>query len=144
LWNALAAHAVPAGSAAWDWLQVQSGIPWITVPTQDQFIPQMVGLDAVGGISFDKGCYPGQEIVARTHYLGAVKRQLRSGHVDGLAEPGDALLAGAQKRAIVVNAAPAPDGGSDLLAVAQSVADGESLHLRTESGPEVRLSALPG
>ena len=143
LWNALAALAVPAGSAAWDWLQVRSGIPWITVPTQDQFIPQMVGLDALGGISFDKGCYPGQEIVTRTHYLGAVKRQLRSGHVDGLAQAGDELVAGGQKRAVVVNAAPSPDGGCDLLAVAQTAADGESLHLRAESGPKVRLSALP-
>ncbi|HYJ19902.1 MAG TPA: folate-binding protein [Burkholderiales bacterium] len=143
LWNSLAALAVPAGAAAWDWLQVRSGIPWITLPTQDQFVPQMVGLDAVGGISFDKGCYPGQEIVARTHYLGEVKRQLRSGHVDHLAQAGDELVAAGQKRAVVVNAAPSPEGGYDLLAVAQTAADGEPLYLRTESGPAIRLSTLP-
>jgi tRNA-modifying protein YgfZ len=143
LWAAFADLAVPAGAAAWDWLQVRSGIPWITLPTQDQFVPQMAGLDAIGGISFDKGCYPGQEIVARTHYLGQVKRQLRSGHVDGLARAGDVLVAGGQNRAVVVNAAPSPDGGSDLLAVAQTAADGEPLNLRADSGPPIRLSALP-
>ena len=143
VWNSIASLAVPAGSGAWDWLQVRSGIPWITAPTQDQFIPQMAGLDAIGGVSFDKGCYPGQEIVARTHYLGEVKRQLRAGHVDDVAQAGDRLFAHGQSRAVVVNAATSPDGGSDLLAVAQVAADGEVLHLRADPGAQVRLSAIP-
>lgn len=143
LWDAVASEALPAGSAAWDWLQVRSGIPWITPATRDQFIPQMVGLDAIGGVSFEKGCYPGQEIVARTHYLGEVKRRLRSGHVDDAARPGDALVGGGQARAVVVNAAPSPDGGFDLLAVVQDAAGDEVLRLLADSGPPVRLSALP-
>lgn len=143
LWNSLAKLALPAGSAAWDWLQVHSGIPWITAATQDQFVPQMVGLDEVGGISFDKGCYPGQEIVARTHYLGEVKRRLRSGHVGETAHPGDILMNGGRSLAVVVNAAPSPDGGTDLLAVVQTSAADEALHLRADTGPEVRLLALP-
>jgi hypothetical protein len=68
---------------------------------------------------------------------------LRSGHVDHLAQAGDELVAAGQKRAVVVNAAPSPEGGYDLLAVAQTAADGEALHLRTESGPAIRLSTLP-
>jgi len=143
LWDSLANAAVPAGSAAWDWLQVRSGIPWITPATQDQFIPQMLGLDAIGGVSFEKGCYPGQEIVARTHYLGEVKRRLRSGHVGDAARPGDMLVGGGQSRAVVVNAAPSPDGGFDLLAVVQAAAGDETLRLLGDSGPQVRLSALP-
>ena len=144
VWSAMASLAVPAGSGAWDWLQVRSGIPWITAPTQDQFIPQMVGLDTIGGISFEKGCYPGQEIVARTHYLGEVKRQLRTGHVNDVAHAGDVLVAGGRSRGVVVNAATSPDGGSDLLAVAQIAADGEMLHLRSDAGAQVRLSAVAG
>jgi len=143
LWNSLAKLALPAGSAAWDWLQVRSGIPWISAATQDQFVPQMVGLDEVGGISFDKGCYPGQEIVARTHYLGEVKRRLRSGHVAETANPGDKLVSGGQSGAVVVNAAPSPDGGTDLLAVVQTAVEDTALHLRADGGPVVRLDALP-
>lgn len=140
LWSALAREARPAGWAAWEWLQVHAGIAWISAATQDQFIPQMAGLDAIGGVSFDKGCYPGQEIVARTHYLGEVKRRLRHGHTEAPAAPGDLLVADGQTRAVVVNAAPSPRGGHDLLAVVQDAA-GQQLALRSEDGPAVALSA---
>ena len=140
LWAGLAREARPAGWAAWEWLQVQAGIPWIAAATQDQFLPQMVGLEAVGGVSFDKGCYPGQEIVARTHYLGEVKRRLRHGHVDAAAQAGDVLVADGQNRAVVLNAAPAPQGGHDLVAVAQDAA-ADRLALRAADGPVVTLAA---
>lgn len=142
LWTALATAARPAGSAAWDWLQVRAGIPSITASTQDQFIPQMVGLDALDGISFDKGCYPGQEIVARTHYLGEVKRRLVRGQVDADARPGDTLVVDGQTRGTVVNAAPSPAGGCDFLAVVQVAATDQALRLRDPSGPAVRLTLL--
>jgi len=142
LWAALAGAARPAGSAAWDWLQVRAGIPSITAATQDQFIPQMVGLDALGAISFDKGCYPGQEIVARTHYLGEVKRRLVRGQADADARPGDALVADGQARGTVVNAAPSPAGGCEFLAVVQAAVADQSLRLREASGPVVRLTLL--
>jgi folate-binding protein YgfZ len=140
LWASLSREARPCGTAAWEWLQVRAGIPWITMATQDQFVPQMTGLDALGGVSFDKGCYPGQEIVARTHYLGEVKRRLRRGHSAAAAQAGDLLLADGQNRAVVLTAAPAPQGGHDLLAVAQDSA-GERLALRSADGPPVALSA---
>ena len=59
----------------WDWLEIQAGIPDIEFKTQEQFVPQMLNLDVLGAINFKKGCYTGQEIVARTHYLGTVKRR---------------------------------------------------------------------
>jgi folate-binding protein YgfZ len=144
LWASLAARVTPAGSAAWDWLHVQAGIPWITAASQDAFLPQMVGLDAIGGVSFEKGCYPGQEIVARTHYRGEVKRRLARGHVDAPARAGDRLLSssGGEPRGTVLNAAPAPAGGFDLLVVVQVADAGELLRVATPSGPQARFALL--
>ena len=66
----------PENSDQWRYLDILSGIPWLTTETSEEFIPQMLNLDILGGISFTKGCYTGQEIVARTHYLGKAKRAL--------------------------------------------------------------------
>ena len=134
-WDALAERAVPAGAQCWAWLQIQAGIPWLSNATQEQFLPQMIGLDEIGGVSFDKGCFPGQEIVARTRYLGEVKRKLRHGHTRGEVQSGDALFSAQQQVGTVLNGAPVPDTGFALLAVmsAQSdaaptrTADGESI-----------------
>jgi tRNA-modifying protein YgfZ len=65
-----------ADSNEWLYLDIISGIPWITAATSEEFIPQMLNLDKLGGISFNKGCYTGQEVVARTHYLGKAKREM--------------------------------------------------------------------
>jgi tRNA-modifying protein YgfZ len=119
LWDRLAASARATGVPAWEWGQIQAGIAWITAGTQELFLPQMVALDAIGGVSFDKGCYPGQEIVARTHYLGDLKRQLYLAHLESRAQPGDELFATgtSEPAGTVVNAAPAPRGGWDALVV---------------------------
>jgi tRNA-modifying protein YgfZ len=69
-------HFTPASSDRWDYLNILSGIPWLNLQTTEEFIPQMLNLDKLGGISFEKGCYTGQEIVARTHYLGKSKRRM--------------------------------------------------------------------
>lgn len=66
----------PESPEQWRYLDILSGIPWLTTDTSEQFIPQMLNLDLLGGISFNKGCYTGQEVVARTHYLGKAKRAL--------------------------------------------------------------------
>ncbi len=65
-----------ANSAQWRYLDLLAGIPWLSNATTEEFIPQMLNLDELGGISYTKGCYTGQEIVARTHYLGKAKREL--------------------------------------------------------------------
>lgn len=140
LWDVLVRQATPAGMDCWNWLQIRAGIPWITAATREQFVPQMVALDAIGGVDFQKGCYPGQEIIARTRYLGEVKRGLYSGHCDGPAAAGDALLStDGQSRGMVVNAAPAQGGGSDLLAVVQTGMDGDLLRLGGADGPGVSI-----
>jgi tRNA-modifying protein YgfZ len=145
LWDIIARQAMPAGMESWDWLQIRAGIPWITAATREQFVPQMVSLDVIGGVDFQKGCYPGQEIVARTHYLGEVKRALRFGHGEGPATAGDALLsADGQSRGMVVNAAPSPDGGCDFLAVVQTGMDGDQLRLRSADGLGVKISPPAG
>ena len=77
LWSKMTkAGFQPANSLHWRYLDIISGLPWLTTETSATFIPQMLNLDKLGGISFDKGCYTGQEIIARTHYLGKAKRAL--------------------------------------------------------------------
>ena len=76
-WTEQARHGYrPASSAHWRYLDIISGLPWLTTATSEAFIPQMLNLDKLGGISFNKGCYTGQEIIARTHYLGKAKRMM--------------------------------------------------------------------
>lgn len=149
LWDTLARHATPAGAAAWDWHEIRAGIPVVLPATQDQFVPQMANLELIGGVSFQKGCYPGQEIVARTHFLGRLKRRMYLAHVDSEVAPaaGDELYAPdtpGQAIGTVVNAAPAPGGGFDLLAVAQMTsAETGRLSWREPGGPVLRLLPSP-
>lgn len=148
IWQKLAVAARPVGLAAWHWLDIAAGIPQVTTSTFEEFIPQMVNLDLIGGISFTKGCYPGQEIVARTRYLGKIKRRMYRAHLD-INRPncGDHLYApetADQSCGRVVNVAPAPSGGHDLLAVIQSsCAEAGEVHLGNSSGPRLLLLQLP-
>jgi tRNA-modifying protein YgfZ len=75
IWEALKANCQLVEKPYWDGLEIQAGIPDIELATQEQFVPQMLNLDILNAINFKKGCYTGQEIVARTHYLGSVKRR---------------------------------------------------------------------
>lgn len=75
IWNKLKEDCQLVGKPCWDWLDIQTGLPDVVLNTQEQFVPQMLNLDRLNGINFKKGCYTGQEIVARTHYLGTVKRR---------------------------------------------------------------------
>ncbi len=148
LWNTLASRAHAAGFACWEWLTVRAAVPVITPPTQEAFIPQTLNLDALDALAFGKGCYTGQEIVARTQYLGRLKERLALAHVDSARpEIGSRLFArtfGDQPCGTVVNAAAAPGGGTDLLAVAQTVAfaDG-AMRWGAPDGPPVALLPLP-
>ena len=135
---------------AWAMLDIQAGIPWILQPTQDAYIPQMVNLDLIGAVSFTKGCYPGQEIVARTHYLGRVKQRMHRIHIPAGAAPaaGDPLygpLFGAdQASGTLVNAAPNDEGGHDALAVLYTAAlRTGSLRWKSLDGPAIELRSLP-
>ena len=123
LWRKLAEKARPAGVPAWRWLDVEAGLPLVTTATREEFVPQMADFEKIGGVSFHKGCYPGQEIVARTQYLGKVKRHLYRLHSDQALAAGDELHSPdnpEQSCGKVVVAAPSPRGGYDALAVVQS------------------------
>jgi folate-binding protein YgfZ len=119
-WDAIAARARPCGTPGWDWHRIQRCLPTVTAATQERFVPQMLDLEHSGGVSFSKGCYPGQEIVARSQYLGEVKRRLFRVTTDthSLASGAEVSAEGAPV-GMVVNAAPAPHGGWDALAVLQ-------------------------
>lgn len=149
LWKPLNCGARAAGAAVWDWLTIAAGIPVILPATQEQFVPQMANLELIGAVNFKKGCYPGQEIVARMQYLGRLKQRMYLAHVAGevAPRPGDALYSAemeGQHSGMVANAAPAPGGGWDLLAVVQtSSREGHAVHLGSLQGPALEFRDLP-
>jgi folate-binding protein YgfZ len=147
VWRGLTPFATPVGAPVWDGLRLNAGIPMITAATQDQFVPQMVNLEVIGGVSFQKGCYTGQEIVARSQYLGKLKRRMFLAHVDSEAAPGDSLYSAdmdGQATGMVVNVAPAFGGGFDLLAVMQvESAKSSQMHLKALDGVALTLKSLP-
>jgi folate-binding protein YgfZ len=135
------------GSAQlWDWLDIHAGEPRITQPTAEQFVPQMVNFDVLGGVNFKKGCYPGQEVVARSQYRGTIKRRTSLAHVDNAA-PGNELFHSddpGQPCGLVINAAPAADGGVDVLAEIKLAAlDSGSVHVGSADGPTLAFLPLP-
>lgn len=150
LWHALQTDgARPVAGHWWDWFDIEAGIPAVYRVTQEKFVPQTANLELVGGVSFEKGCYPGQEIVARVHYLGRLKERMYRLHLAGSESPrpGDPVYAPdlpGQATGTVVQAHAAPHGGFDLLAIvhASSAATGE-LHWRTPDGPRLDVLTLP-
>ncbi len=149
VWQSLAQALRPAGTPCWEWLDIASGIPLILAATQDKLVPQMANLDLIGGVSFSKGCYTGQEIVARTHYLGKVKRRMYRARLPADARPqaGDELYSedlGAQASGLVVNAQRAPGRCWELLAVMQiSSRERSVVHLGSLQGPPLEFLPLP-
>ncbi len=140
LWARLSRLARPAGEAAWNWRQIRAGVANVLPATQEAFLPQMLGMDTYGAVSLQKGCYPGQEIVARTHYLGNLKRHLTRAFARSATRAGDSLLcSGDEPAGTVAIAAPSPDGGWEMLAVVRSeaLAD-DNLHLA--DGTPVQLA----
>ena len=125
LWQRLLkADAVAVGTQAWKLLEIEAGVPAIYPETQDRFVPQMCNLDTLGGISFDKGCYTGQEVVARVHYRGAVKRHMTKvlSLETGL-PPGSEFALPDGRTGEVVESAPHPNGGTVALVVAGPAAE---------------------
>jgi folate-binding protein YgfZ len=146
LWEEFSKLATPVGSACWEWLEIHAGIPVILPQTQEQFTPQMANFEVIGGVSFNKGCYTGQEIVARTQYLGKVKRRMYLAHLDSDSEPqpGEELFGAEPPAGMVVNAQPAPDGGYDLLAVIPTGSvEAGSVYFKSPEGPALRFLTLP-
>lgn len=151
LWVAPAGEPAPDVPALspqlWTWSEVQSGIATITAPIVEAFVPQMLNYESVGGVSFKKGCYPGQEVVARSQFRGTLKRRAFLGHAEVAMSAGQEVFqAGGddQPVGIVAQAAPAPDGGFDAIISLQiAAAQAGDLRLGAADGPVVSLGALP-
>lgn len=141
-------HAKLADLQTWRRHDIEAGIPWIGAATSDLFVPQTANWEVLGGVDFQKGCYPGQEIVARTQYLGRLKERLfafRAAVPD--VAPASKLHSpafGEQACGTVVSAVPDPDGGCLLLAVVQVAAvESADIRLGDEPGTPLALRPLP-
>ncbi len=146
--RAFGAQARRVPEPVWRWLQIRAGVPLVTAATQDALVLQSANLDVLGAVSFDKGCYTGQEIVARAHYLGRLKERMQAWHADVPDVAAGArvysAVFGDQACGTVVNAAPAPGGGTDCLAVVQTAAvDSNDVHLDAPDGPALQRLPLP-
>lgn len=118
IWDQLAGHTVEVDSGQWRLLDIEAGIPAVHEATAGHFVAQMLNLDRLGAIDFSKGCYPGQEVIARTHYLGRIKRRMQLLHLAGtVPAPGTAVENDGKRIGEVVEGAWMPEGGSLVLAV---------------------------
>ncbi|HEY9109018.1 MAG TPA: folate-binding protein [Roseateles sp.] len=145
-----AAAPAPSGSEitpeAWAAAEAEAGIAWVRGATVEAFVPQMINFELLGGVNFKKGCYPGQEIVARSQYRGTLKRRLQLFETDGAATVGQEIFhsADAEQPAGVVAGAGTRDGRSVIAAEIKLAAlEGGSLHLGSAGGAPLQPRALP-
>jgi tRNA-modifying protein YgfZ len=151
LWVAPASAGAPAGPALdpalWAWSEVRSGIATLTTPVVEAFVPQMLNYESVGGVNFKKGCYPGQEVVARSQFRGTLKRRAFVAHADAELATGQEVFQAAepeQPAGVVAQAAPSPAGGWDAIVSLQlSAAEAGDLHAGSATGAALRLQPLP-
>jgi folate-binding protein YgfZ len=138
--------------AHWDWLQVRSAVVLLSRPLVELLVPQMLNYESVGGVNFKKGCYPGQEVVARSQFRGTLKRRAYLAHCPSTGtgsapEAGQAVFHPSdaeQPCGVVVQAAAHPAGGVDaLLSLQTSAADGQTLRLGTPDGAALHVLPLP-
>lgn len=148
LWAGIAPPPLPElAHDTWCWLEVMSGVPRVSAATSEQFVPQMVNLELVGGVNFQKGCYPGQEIVARSQYRGTLKRRGQVLESTVALAPGQEVFNDAdpdQPAGMVVLAGSLPHGAhAALVELKLAALEAGALHAGTASGPLLTLAALP-
>jgi len=151
LWLGAAAQALPAGAEVspdvWDWAEVMSGVTLVTLPLFEAFVPQMLNYESVGGVNFKKGCYPGQEVVARSQFRGTLKRRMALAHSPvALAAEQDVFTPAdpEQPCATVVLSAARPDGqGFDALVSGTLESQQAGWHAGSAHGEALQLQPLP-
>lgn len=147
LWRAAVQKGCRAMTCdAWRCCDIRSGIAYINDATSEELVPQMANMDLLGGVSFSKGCYPGQEIVARTHYLGKLKRRTYLFSSDGRdVSAGAPVFSERQTEPCgqVVDFCPLPDGPSPGLAMLRMAAAGDTLHIGAPDGAALSIGAQP-
>lgn len=131
----------------WAWGEIHSGIATVAQPTFEAFVPQMLNYESVGGVNFKKGCYPGQEVVARSQFRGTLKRRAFIVRSQGPMAAGDEIFASdddTQPVGLVVQTAKSPHGGWDAIVSMQiSAAAGATLHLGTATRADLHVLPLP-
>jgi folate-binding protein YgfZ len=147
-WPALSTALTAAGTEAWRLSEIHAGVPQVSLKTQEQFVPQMVNFELLGGVNFKKGCYPGQEIVARSQYLGKLKRRTVLATIaGGQAQAGDEVFAVSdpeQPCGMVVNAAPNGSGGVDaLVEIKLAALEVGEVRLGAAGGAPLHFHAMP-
>jgi len=147
-WPDLVEKLSPVGPSAWRLTDIHAGIPQIRQATQEQFVPQMVNFELVGGVNFKKGCYPGQEIVARSQYLGKLKRRMMYASIAAQeVKPGMEIFSIAdpeQPCGMVVNAeANSQNETACLVEIKIAAAEAGSVHLGSASGVTLQFKPLP-
>lgn len=138
-------------TADWNWTEVRSGIALISTPIVEAFVPQMLNYESVGGVNFKKGCYPGQEVVARSQFRGTLKRRAYLAYSAVPLNAGDEVfLAGdedqpcglvAQAAAIPANSAR--DGYEAIVSLQVSAFEAGAIHLGSASGPLLDVKPPP-
>ena len=150
LWSKLSETATQTGPDFWSLMDIRAGVPNVFEDTVEAFVPQMANLQLIGGVSFTKGCYTGQEVVARMQYLGKLKRRMYLAHIADTQRPAPGAEVfspsseSGQGAGRIVDAAPSPDGGFDVLAVLQiSSAEAGDVRLHDAAGPVLELRPMP-
>ncbi|WBY02014.1 folate-binding protein [Ramlibacter tataouinensis] len=151
LWVAPAGEPLPQGADlpldTWLWGEVRSGIASVTAPVSEAFVPQMLNYESVGGVNFKKGCYPGQEVVARSQFRGTLKRRAYVVHGEAAMAAGQEVFHESDREqpcGLVAQAAPAPGGGWDAIVSMQvSAAEGGRLSVGSADGPALERLPLP-
>lgn len=151
LWQSFACDAKATDQGLWTLLDIRAGIPSIHTGTAEAFVPQMTNMQLIDGVSFTKGCYVGQEVVARMKYLGSLKRRMHLARTDSITQPqpGDELFSTAETESVqgagkIVLSSPSPHGGYELLAVIDNgCLEAGPLHLGDISGPILEILPLP-
>ncbi|HSV36384.1 MAG TPA: folate-binding protein [Ramlibacter sp.] len=151
LWVAPAGAARPQGAdlahPLWLWSEVRSGVATITAPLVEALVPQMLNYESVGGVNFKKGCYPGQEVVARSQFRGTLKRRAYLAHSTGALTAGQEIYQAAdpeQPCGIVAESAPSPAGGWDAIVSIQiAAAEAGGLTAGSPAGDAVAVEPAP-
>ena len=145
--DAPAPACAPLALGVWLWSEVRSGVATLTAPVFEAFVPQMLNYESLGGVNFKKGCYPGQEVVARSQFRGTLKRRAYVVHGLSAMQAGDEVFSASdpeQSVGTVVQAAPAPSGGFDaIISVQLSALQTPDLHLGSALGVALLVLPLP-
>ena len=130
-------------SNTWEYQDISAGIPWLTEDSSEEYIPQMLNIDKLGGISFNKGCYTGQEIVARTHYLGKAKRELFLAECNSIALQGNEplMITNENEQAIgkVLSIQPGTQNYKMLIVIAVTEAKSENLMVNNSNQARINI-----